>query len=580
MRRIRRKNSSPARDGLIAGRMARAGVRVETWVESGHRGHALLRPDARQDHRARRRLAPKRWRACGPRWPSAASTASRPTWTICDRSAMTPAFAARRHHDRLPAQLRLPAPRHRRDRAGTQTTVQDYPGRLGYWHVGVPPSGPMDELAFRAANRLVGNAECAAGLEIAVMGPALRFACDTDDRDHRRGFRRAPGWRAGAALAGRCPCAAGSLLELGTAQGAGSRAYLAIAGGIDVPEYLGSQSTFILGRFGGHAGRVLRAGDVLHLGAVAARDSASERTATARVLATSGTSACSTARTARPISSPPKTSRCSSPRVEGALQFRPHRRAADRAEARNGRARTAAKRGCIPPTSTTTPTRSAPWISPATCRSFSDPTARASAASSAPPPSPRRAMENRPTPPRRPVRFRRVSLPSRGARSAWTVPAAVRSHAAAGDAEHPSCAARRHGLPRRWRPLPARRVRPQRARPQSALPRARAGRATARRRPARHPGHHARRTLAADSLRHAHLDRETLLDALDACERRIPDLDDISAPSRIVHLPLSWEDPATLLAIRKYMQSVRPDAPWCPSNIEFIRRINGLGFDR
>ena len=47
-------------------------------------------------------------------------------------------------------------------------------------------------------------------------------------------------------------------------------------------------------------------------------------------------------------------------------------------------------------------------------------------------------------------------------------------------------------------------------------------------------------------------------------------------PSRIVHLPLSWDDPATRLAIEKYMQSVRPDAPWCPSNIEFIRRINGL----
>ena len=70
--------------------------------------------------------------------------------------------------------------------------------------------------------------------------------------------------------------------------------------------------------------------------------------------------------------------------------------------------------------------------------------------------------------------------------------------------------------------------------------------------------------------------REALLEALDACERRIPDLDDIVVPSRIVHLPLSWDDPATQLAIRKYMQSVRPDAPWCPSNIEFIRRINGL----
>jgi urea carboxylase len=79
---------------------------------------------------------------------------------------------------------------------------------------------------------------------------------------------------------------------------------------------------------------------------------------------------------------------------------------------------------------------------------------------------------------------------------------------------------------------------------------------------------------------HIHYDarvrREELLEALDACERRIPDLDNITVESRVVHLPLSWDDPATQLAIRKYMQSVRPDAPWCPSNIEFIRRINGL----
>jgi len=72
------------------------------------------------------------------------------------------------------------------------------------------------------------------------------------------------------------------------------------------------------------------------------------------------------------------------------------------------------------------------------------------------------------------------------------------------------------------------------------------------------------------------ISRDELLTALDDCERRIPDLDDMVVPSRIVHLPLSWEDPATLLAIRKYMQSVRADAPWCPSNVEFIRRINGL----
>jgi urea carboxylase len=73
------------------------------------------------------------------------------------------------------------------------------------------------------------------------------------------------------------------------------------------------------------------------------------------------------------------------------------------------------------------------------------------------------------------------------------------------------------------------------------------------------------------------LAREALLEGLEDCERRIPDLDDFTVASRIVHLPLSWDDPSTQLAIRKYTQGVRPDAPWCPSNIEFIRRINGLG---
>src|SRR5207302_5797621 len=83
---------------------------------------------------------------------------------------------------------------------------------------------------------------------------------------------------------------------------------------------------------------------------------------------------------------------------------------------------------------------------------------------------------------------------------------------------------------------------------------------------------------------HIHYDsrvaREGLLEALEECERRIPDLDDLTVASRVVQLPLSWDDPATQLAIRKYTQSVRPNAPWCPSNIEFIRRINGLGSEQ
>jgi urea carboxylase len=72
------------------------------------------------------------------------------------------------------------------------------------------------------------------------------------------------------------------------------------------------------------------------------------------------------------------------------------------------------------------------------------------------------------------------------------------------------------------------------------------------------------------------LPREALIACLEACEAAMPRTENTTVPTRTVRLPLSWDDPATQLAIRKYMQSVRPDAPWCPSNIEFIRRINGL----
>ena len=103
------------------------------------------------------------------------------------------------------------------------------------------------------------------------MGPTLRFACDTaiaiTGADFGARLNSAQRWRAGR----RSRWRPGSVLEMGAAQGAGSRAYLAIAGGIEVPDYLGSQSTFILGRFGGHAGRVLRAGDVLHVGQASAQ---------------------------------------------------------------------------------------------------------------------------------------------------------------------------------------------------------------------------------------------------------------------------------------------------------------------
>ncbi|MEH0885368.1 urea carboxylase [Enterobacter sp. UNJFSC 003] len=148
--------------------------------------------------------------------------------------------------------------------AGTQTTVQDYPGRTGYWAVGVPPSGPMDSRALRLGNRLLGNDTDAAALEITLSGPTLKFNCDAQ--------LAVTGAEILLTLDGE-PLAnnrvftvrAGMTLRMGDIGSQGVRSYLCLRGGFSVPDYLGSKSTFTLGQFGGHAGRALRTGDVLHL---------------------------------------------------------------------------------------------------------------------------------------------------------------------------------------------------------------------------------------------------------------------------------------------------------------------------
>ena len=148
--------------------------------------------------------------------------------------------------------------------AGTQTTVQDYPGRTGYWGVGVPPSGPMDSLNFRLANRLVGNRDDAAALEMTMRGGTFLFRTDTEialaggDFEVELNGKAVPVYEA-------FRVSGGDVLRCGKSPH-GHRLYLAVRGGIDVPAYMGSRSTFILGRFGGHAGRALVAGDVLHIG--------------------------------------------------------------------------------------------------------------------------------------------------------------------------------------------------------------------------------------------------------------------------------------------------------------------------
>lgn len=148
-------------------------------------------------------------------------------------------------------------------RGGTLTTVQDL-GRPGHRAGGVPASGAMDPFAAAAANLLVGNEARAALLEITLRGPVLRFG--------RAATIALAGARFLAVLDGRplpwnrsVAVAAGGALEIGDALD-GARAWLAVDGGIAVPEVLGSRSTHLRGGFGGHEGRALAAGDRLPLG--------------------------------------------------------------------------------------------------------------------------------------------------------------------------------------------------------------------------------------------------------------------------------------------------------------------------
>jgi urea carboxylase len=165
---------------------------------------------------------------------------------------------------------------------GTNTTVQDYPGRLGYWNVGVPPSGPFDDYSFRLGNRLLNNPEEAAGLEITLNGPTLKF---------RHTCMIA---LTGAVLPATLNAVAinywqvirvdaGAILRIGRATDTGTRSYLCISGGIQLPKYLGSRATFTLGQFGGHAGRSLRIGDVLHFNAPPIHDKKTSVQVSARI---------------------------------------------------------------------------------------------------------------------------------------------------------------------------------------------------------------------------------------------------------------------------------------------------------
>src|SRR6266852_8526260 len=147
---------------------------------------------------------------------------------------------------------------------GLATTVQDL-GRPGYYHIGIPLSGGMDRHALAAANLLVGNAEGAAVLEAVFMGPELEF---TDDAMVAITGAELPPKLDGVSREtwASFKVKRGQKLSFDFLK-KGARAYIAVAGGIDVPLVLGSRSTYALGALGGFNGRKLEAGDELPIGA-------------------------------------------------------------------------------------------------------------------------------------------------------------------------------------------------------------------------------------------------------------------------------------------------------------------------
>lgn len=146
---------------------------------------------------------------------------------------------------------------------GLQTTVQDL-GRVGYYHIGLPPSGAMDRYSHIIANLLVGNDEDAATLEITYLGPELEFGRDAviavtgGEIPPRINGEPMPMWET-------VRVKEGDVLSFDFMK-RGARVYLAVAGGIDVPVVMGSRSTYTLCGIGGYEGRPLKEGDMLQIG--------------------------------------------------------------------------------------------------------------------------------------------------------------------------------------------------------------------------------------------------------------------------------------------------------------------------
>ncbi|WP_371581452.1 5-oxoprolinase/urea amidolyase family protein [Streptomyces sp. NBC_01314] len=445
---------------------------------------------------------------------------------------------------------------------GTLTTVQDWPGRTGYWQVGVPPCGPMDDLSFRLGNRALGNPEGAPGLECTLQGPSLRFTHATTVCVTGAPARVTVD---GSPVAQWEPVTvpAGAVLAVGAPTEHGLRTYVLLAGGgLDVPSFLGSAATFTLGRFGGHGGRALRTGDVLHGGEVTGEggpvppEARPPFTSSWQVAALEGPHAAPEFFTEEDIHE--------FYAADWKVHFNSARTGVRLVGPKPRWARTdGGEAGLHPSNIHDTPysvgavdyTGDMPvllgpdgpslggFVCPATVAS----TERWKLGQLRPGDTVRFLPVADDTSPRPPivdggvlardgdVTYRRSgddNLLVEFGPMQLDLALRMRVHALM-EAVTEACLDGVTDLT---------------------------------------PGIRSLQIRTDPAL----LPQPELLTAVRRIVASLPPTDELVVPSRTIHLPLSWDDPATREAIARYMAGVRDDAPWCPWNIEFIRRVNGL----
>jgi len=491
-----------------------------------------------------------------------------------------PAVAAALHHTGTLAHLHDETPRIDVLRAGLLTTIQDWPGRTGLWHVGIPPSGPMDDLSFRLGNLALGNPEGVPGLECTMAGPELRFVTGAtvlvagapapvtvDDRP-------VPQWEP-------VEVPPGGVLAIG-APTAGMRTYLLVRGGLDVPRVLGSAATFDLGRIGGTTGLPLRPGDLLTLAPAGPAEprpvplaDRPDITGTWTVGALEGPHA------APEFFTPDDVAEFYA--ATWAVHFNSARTGVRLVGPKPTWARPdGGEAGLHPSNIHDTPyavgavdyTGDLPILLGPDGPSLGGFTCPATVALG-------QLWKLGQLRPGDSVRF--VPVDEAGADELRRRPQAVPLVSRAAHTDGGILARHESGVTYR------------RSGDDNLL--VEYGSMTldlASRMRVHALAQEVQARVDHDGLRgivdltpgirslqlHVDPDRlplRTALDLVREIEDTLPATTDLVVPSRTVHLPLSWDDPATREAIERYMAGVRDDAPWCPWNIEFIRRINGLG---